>query len=170
MNCLQNRCRRIVLSVNCLDSILIPKMSGDEPQPKRAKSELDPIFTNFFRDKERFEQLWSAVTYIKTCGWNKMIFRKINEANAREIVSFSNATCTLTFLDEDPGFVTVGAFFVPAINILDKYCCAHPSIPDNPDEQAVLSILLQYLSSCKYLWKTEWILISWLLYRSYSKF
>ena len=145
-------------------------MSG-EPQPKRAKSEfklLDPIFTNFFRDKEKFEQLWSAVTYIKTCGWNKMIFRKINEANAREIVSFSNATCTLTYLDEDPGFVTVGAFFVPAINILEKYCCAHPSIPDNPDEQGVLSKLLQYLSSRKYLWKTELFLISWLLYWSYS--
>ena len=131
----------------------LPKMSGDhtdEPQPKRAKSELDPIFTKFFRDKNKFEQLWSAVTRIKT-GVDQMIFRKINEANAREIVSFSNATCTLNFVDEDPGLITVGAFFVPAINILDKYCCAHPSIPDNPDEQAVLAILLQYLSSCKYI-------------------
>ena len=126
----------------------------DEPQTKKAKMDLDPIFKTFCEDKEKFEQLRSAVQQIKSGGQQKMIFRRINEANAREIVPFgivpwSDATCILRFVDEDPGFVSAGVFFIPAIDILDKYCCAD-AIPEDPDHRAVLSILLQYLSSCKY--------------------
>ena len=93
-------------------------MSGDEPQAKRARSELDPIFKTFFEDKQKFEHLLTAVAQIKSGGQQKMIFRTINEANAREIVSFSNATCSLKFVDEGPGLITAGAFFVPAMSFL----------------------------------------------------
>ena len=124
-------------------------MSG-EPQAKKAKLELDPIFKRFFEDKEKFEQLWTAVTQIKCGGQQKMIFRRINEANSREIVSFSSATCTLKFVEEGPGLVSAGTFFLPAIDILEKYCCAQPSIPVDPYHRTVLFILLKYLSSCKY--------------------
>ena len=55
-------------------------MSGDEPQAKSARSELDPIFKTFFEDKQKFEHLWTAVAQIKSGGQQKMIFRKINEA------------------------------------------------------------------------------------------
>ena len=87
---------------------------------------------------------------IKFGGQQRVIFRKIVESNARESVWFSKASCTLECYPE-PGLVTIGAFFVPAIDSLDRYCGSNPSIPVDQNLRAALSTLLKFLASGKFI-------------------
>ena len=77
----------------------------------------------------------------------KMIFWKVLEANARESISFSNASCTLTWY-KYPGLVPAALFFRDATNMLELYCSKEdPSIPEGKIHQELLLKLLKYLTS-----------------------
>ena len=130
---------------------------GDvEPQHKKIRLESipddpDPVFEIFYKDMNNITSLRTALHQLCDTGAEKMSFWKINEANARECILFSNASCTLKWY-EKPGFVPAAVFFRSAKDMLQNYCSkTEPAIPMEKNRREMLLKLLKYLSSCKYI-------------------
>ena len=119
-----------------------------EPQVKRQKTEMDPIFREFHDNVALLNELKHAVDIIRN-GYNHMnlALQSILQTNACSVVSFSKATVTIK-TNEDAGNMgafVAGSIFCEEIHMLEQYIDAK-KVPNEYLRRNVLAKLLKFLS------------------------
>ena len=124
-----------------------------EPQVKRQKTEMDPIFREFHDDEALLNDLKHAVIILRN-GYNHMnlALQSILETNVCSAVSFSKATVTIKTIEDAGrrGSFVAGSIFCDGIYVLEQYIDAK-KVPKEY-RRNVLAKLLKFLSKEGRLW------------------
>ena len=119
-----------------------------EPQVKRQKIEMDPIFREFHDNVALLNELKHDVRIIRN-GYNLMnlALQSILETNACSVVSFSKATVTIKTIKDagTKGNFVAGSIFCDGIHMLEQYIDAK-KVPKEYLRRNVLAKLLKFLS------------------------